>query len=138
VSTLYQATIVHHDREPQHHGPLAGATHEATIDNPLCGDVVTMRLVIVDGVIADAAFESRGCALARAGASMATCHTIGQTTADAVALAAAIESLVTAAPGSPIPAGLGELEALAGARAFKSRRTCACLAFRAVVAAIRG
>ena len=33
---LYHATIVAHDREPHHHGPLRAATNEATIDNPLC------------------------------------------------------------------------------------------------------
>jgi nitrogen fixation protein NifU and related proteins len=134
---LYQATIVKHDREPFHEGPLPRATHVATVDNPLCGDVVTMRVVVENGVVIDAAFEARGCSLARAGASIAASRAIGQTAAAIGELAATMEQLVTAAADAPVPAGLGELEAFVPVRAFKSRRSCACLAFRAIDAAVR-
>ena len=63
---LYQAIIIDHDRNPRHHGALAGATHSATIDNPLCGDVVTIQLALDGDTIRAAAFECKGCALARA------------------------------------------------------------------------
>ena len=43
---LYHALIVEHDRSPRNEGPLDGATHVATLDNPLCGDVVTMRAIV--------------------------------------------------------------------------------------------
>jgi nitrogen fixation NifU-like protein len=134
---LYQAVIVKHDREPFHEGPLPHATHIATMDNPLCGDVVTIRFVVAAGVIVDAAFEAHGCALARAGASMVTARAIGVAPAVVEALAAVVEQVVNAVPDAPIPPGLGELEAFVGVRTFKSRRTCACLAFRAAEAALR-
>jgi nitrogen fixation protein NifU and related proteins len=134
---LYQATIVKHDREPLHEGPLANATHVATVDNPLCGDVVTIRIVVEHGIITDAAFEARGCSLARAGASIATSRAIGNTAMAMRELAATVEQLVGAAPDAPIPPDLGELEAFVPVRAFKSRRSCACLAFRAIDAALR-
>ncbi len=134
---LYHATIVAHDRDPHHHGPLPTATHQATIDNPLCGDQVTMRLQIVDGTIVDAAFEGRGCALSRAASSMLTDRTIGTTIEEARTLAQTVEQFVHTAPEVAIPPGLGELEAFAGVRAFKSRRVCACLPFRALVAALK-
>jgi nitrogen fixation protein NifU and related proteins len=133
---LYHATIVKHDREPRHEGPLENATQVATVDNPLCGDVVTIRLVIEDGIVTRAAFEARGCSLARAGASICTSRAIGTTTAAVRELAATMELLVHAAPGAPVPPDLGELEAFVPVRAFKSRRICACLAFRAIDAAV--
>lgn len=133
---LYHATIVAHDRSPLHEGPLPGATHTMTLDNPLCGDVVTIHLVICGGIVSAAAFEARGCSLARAGASIATARAIGASPAALRGVSAAVETLVHGAPGAPLPTELGEAEAFVGVRAFKSRRACATLAFRALVGAL--
>ncbi len=136
VRELYQALIVDHDRAPRNEGPLAGATHDATVDNPLCGDVVTVHLRMGDGRVADVRFEGRGCALSRAAASIMTTHLAGRDTAELRALAAAFEAFARAAPDAPVPADLGDLTAFAGVRAFRSRQLCAILPFRALVAAL--
>jgi len=136
VDQLYQATIVDHDRNPRNHGPLAGATHDATVDNPLCGDVVTVHLCVAGDAIREAAFEARGCALSRAAASIMTTALRDRSVADARALAAAFDVFVQGAPEAPVPAELGELGAFAGVRRFRARRVCATLAFRALLAAI--
>lgn len=133
---LYQALIVEHDRAPKNQGPLPGATHQATIDNPLCGDEVTMRLVVGGNQVAAARFEARGCALCRAAASMLTARVVGLPVAELPALAAAFEAFVAAEPGSAVPGELGDLTAFAGVRAVRSRRVCATLPFRALVAAL--
>jgi nitrogen fixation protein NifU and related proteins len=151
VDQLYQAAIVDHDRNPRNHGPLDGATHEATIDNPLCGDVVAIQLQVDGDAIRDIRFEGRGCALSRAAASMMTGALRDRPIAEARALASAFEAFVRAAPdsidatspGSHVaPADpstsieLGELAAFAGVRKFRSRQACATLAFRALLAAL--
>ena len=144
LDDLYQAVIVDHDRAPRHHGPLAGATHAATIDNPLCGDVVTLHLRIEDGTIRAATFEGRGCSLSRAAASILTTLLPGRDLAAARALSAAFEAFVQSPPAAPAaPAApavpdvpLGELTAFAGVRRFRSRRACATLPLRALAAAI--
>jgi nitrogen fixation protein NifU and related proteins len=133
---LYHQAIVEHDRHPHHHGPLPGATHAATIDNPLCGDVVTVRLIVDGDRIAAIAFEGRGCALSRAAASMMTERLMGAALADAPALAGAFERFVAEPREAAIPAELGELAAFRGVRAVRSRRTCATLPFRALVSAL--
>jgi nitrogen fixation protein NifU and related proteins len=134
---LYQATIVEHDRAPRNQGPLPGATHEATIDNPLCGDVVTVRLRLDDaGRVAEIRFEGHGCALSRAAASIMTTRAAGLAAPALRTLAATFDALTRAPPDAPIPAALGDLAAFAGVRAFKSRRACATLPFRALVAAL--
>jgi len=136
---LYQALIVEHDRAPHNCGPLPEATHSATIDNPLCGDVVTVRLVVLpDDTIARVAFEGRGCALSRAAASLMTTRVAGQPIAAATALADRFERFVAEPADAPIPDELGELAAFRGVRAFRSRRSCATLAFHALVTAVRG
>jgi nitrogen fixation protein NifU and related proteins len=136
LDQLYQAAIVDHDRNPRNHGPLAGATHDATVDNPLCGDVVTVHLRVAGDAIGEAAFEGRGCALSRAAASMMTVAVRDRSVAGARALAAAFEAFVHGAPEAAIPAELGELAAFAGVRRFRARRVCAALAFRALAGAL--
>ncbi|HEU4726704.1 MAG TPA: SUF system NifU family Fe-S cluster assembly protein [Kofleriaceae bacterium] len=136
VDDLYQATIVEHDRAPRNHGPLPGATHQATADNPLCGDVVTVRAQITDGVVSEIAFEGRGCALSRAAASIMTTMVRDHTVEDARRLAAAFELCVQSAPDAAIPDELGDLRSFAGVRRFRSRRVCALLPFHALVDAL--
>ena len=136
LDQLYQAVIVDHDRAPRNHGPLASATHQATADNPLCGDIITLHLHIEGGVIRDLSFEGRGCALSRAAASILTTMLQGRPLAAAHALAAAFDAFVQSAPDVPADAQLGELTAFAGVRRFRSRRACATLPLRALAAAI--
>lgn len=133
---LYQAAIVEHDRTPRNTGPLPEATHHATLDNPLCGDVVTVHARIVDGVVRDLRFEGQGCALSRAAASMMTTMVRDRTTAASRELAAVFEQFVRAAPDAAIPEELGELRAFAGVRRSRSRRVCATLGFRALLRAL--
>jgi nitrogen fixation NifU-like protein len=133
---LYQATIVDHDRSPRNAGPLAGATHHATVDNPLCGDVVTVHARISEGVVHDLHFEARGCALSRAAASIMTTLVRERSTDESRRLAAAFEHFVQAPPDAAIPEDLGELRAFAGVRRFRSRRVCATLGFRALLRAL--
>ena len=139
IDELYQATIVDHDRAPRNCGTLADATHHATVDNPLCGDVVTVQTRIVDGVVCDVVFEGRGCALSQAAASIMTTMVHGHSTEASRRLAASFEQFVQAAPDAAIPdeldAELGELRAFSGVRKFRSRRVCAMLPFRALLQA---
>jgi nitrogen fixation protein NifU and related proteins len=136
IDQLYQATIVEHDRAPRNHGVLAAATHAATVDNPLCGDVVTVQARIEDGIVREIAFEGRGCALSRAAASIMTTMVRDRTTDASRQLAATFEQLVQATTDAAIPDELGELRSFAGVRRFRSRRVCALLPFRALIRAI--
>src|SRR5262245_30992196 len=121
---LYQATIVDHDRSPRNAGPLPDATHQATVDNPLCGDVVTVHARITDGIVHELRCEARGCALSRAAASIMTTMLRECSTDESRRLAAAFEHFVQTAPDAAIPEELGDLRAFAGVRRFRSRRVC--------------
>jgi len=138
VDELYQATIVEHDRAPRNYGHLPDATHQATVDNPLCGDVVTIQARIRDGVVAGIAFEAHGCTLSRAAASIMTEMVRDRSIAQVQQLAAAFEHCVQATPDAAMPDELGDLRSFAGVRRFRSRRVCALLAFRALLDALEG
>jgi nitrogen fixation NifU-like protein len=133
--TLYQDVIVTHGKAPHHEGPLAGATHEATVKNPLCGDRVTVRLRVVGGTIEEARFEAKGCMIARASSSLLTDAVEGLSLSAALALMPRVEKSITSGEADP---GLGALESLRGAHAFPARRTCVLLPWRALESAASG
>ena len=138
TDALYPALIVEHDRNPRHRGELAGATHRATVDNPLCGDVVTVELVVDAGQIRAIACHGDGCALARAAASLMAVRLTDAPVAAVADLVASFAQLVSAPLDAPVPDALGDLAAFRGLRAVRSRRGCATLPFRALTAALAG
>jgi nitrogen fixation protein NifU and related proteins len=132
LKALYNALILEHDRRPRNEGPLEGATHEASEDNPLCGDEITVRLRASSGHIDEARFQGQGCALSRASASLMTEALRGKRLDEARSLADAFEASLE---GRAPPPAEG-LEAFAGVREFPSRVGCATLAWRALRGAI--
>lgn len=140
VDTLYQEVILRHARSPDNCRRIEGATHTAKGENTLCGDALSVDLQLKDGdVIADVAFEGRGCALMIASASLMTEAVKGIACERAEALAAAFESLC--AGNAEIEGGddVGPtLRVFAGVQAFPARRKCATLPWHTLKAALRG
>ena len=83
---LYQEVILDHSRQPRNFRRPDHANREAKGDNPLCGDKVTVYLLVEDGVVRDVRFEGRGCAISMASASMMTETLKGRSAAEAAAL----------------------------------------------------
>jgi nitrogen fixation protein NifU and related proteins len=140
LDDLYQQVIVDHSRHPRNFGPLPGANRRAVGDNPVCGDRVTVSLILdPSSRIAGVAFEGHGCAIATASASMMTEHVRGRTRDEAHALAEHLDRIVSGAPVEPGAGGRldsGELAALSGVARFPVRVKCARLAWRALLAAL--
>jgi nitrogen fixation NifU-like protein len=70
TDALYREAILDHYRHPRHKGHLQEADIHYHDHNPFCGDEITIELKVEDGVIVDAAFDGRGCAISQATASM--------------------------------------------------------------------
>ena len=68
---MYQEKILDHYKHPRNKGELEGASHRGKESNPLCGDEISIGLV-VDGAdrIADVRFTGQGCAISLASASV--------------------------------------------------------------------
>jgi nitrogen fixation NifU-like protein len=135
---LYHELIFDHYRQPRNRGVLAHANHTAQGYNALCGDRITLYLLIEDGVVKDARFEGVGCAIATASASLMTEALKGRSLAEAEALFGRFHEMVTAPPGAPLPRDptLGKLMALSGVREFPARVKCATLAWHTLHAAL--
>ena len=128
---LYQEVILDHSRHPRHYGPLEAASHKAEGYNPLCGDRVTVYLMLdADGRVADIKFEGKGCAISQASASMMTDMLKGRTQEEAETLMQGFLHLVKGEGAN----GLSEddrerLDVMSGISEFPMRVKCATLAW---------
>ncbi|MGE0712588.1 MAG: iron-sulfur cluster assembly scaffold protein [Planctomycetota bacterium] len=58
-----------HFQHPRHVGRLAAPDAEVSLENPVCGDQLTLGLRVQAGAVAEVAFQVRGCSGAIAAAS---------------------------------------------------------------------
>ena len=73
MDDLYRDEILEHYREPHNFGTLDAPDASYEGHNPLCGDRITMMLVVdAEGAVSDVAFNGRGCAISQASASLLT------------------------------------------------------------------
>lgn len=137
MNELYQSVIIEHDRSPRNFRKLEEPTHHAEGRNPLCGDEVQLELEVgPDGVIVDAGFQGRGCAVSKAAASMLTTAVKGKTVAEARKLFEAYHAMLTG--GETDRDALGKLAVFQGLGAYPMRVKCATLPWHAMVAALDG
>jgi nitrogen fixation NifU-like protein len=135
---LYQEVILDHNRHPRNEGKLDSATHHADGYNPLCGDCVSVFLVVEDERVRDVRFEGSGCAISTASASLMTEAVKGKTVAEAESVFREFQSMVTETGEGSDHDHLGDLAALAGVRAHPVRIKCATLAWHTMHAALSG
>jgi nitrogen fixation NifU-like protein len=133
---LYQELILDHNKRPRNRGRLDEANHEAEGYNPLCGDRVTITVLVRDGVIEDVRFEGTGCAISTASASLMSEAIKGRTVEEAEALFRRFHGLVAGEEANGGPP-LGKLEAFAGVSRFPARVKCATLAWHTLTAALQ-
>jgi nitrogen fixation protein NifU and related proteins len=78
MDSVYKEEILDHYKHPRNFGTLDDPDIHVEANNPLCGDRLSMDLVVKDGIVQDVAFSGRGCAISQASASMLTEDIIGQ------------------------------------------------------------
>jgi len=128
---LYQEVILDHSRHPRHFGTLEHPTHKAEGYNPLCGDKVSVTLVLnKEGRVADINFTGKGCAISQASASLMTELLAGRTLEDAQKLMDGFLHLVRGEDAAALSADDREyLDAMSGLSEFPMRVKCATLAW---------
>ena len=79
MDDLYREQIIEHYKNPQYRGHLDPHDIYFEDDNPLCGDHIEITLrVNGDGVVQEAAFDGRGCAISQASADLLVESIIGK------------------------------------------------------------
>jgi len=132
LQSLYQEIILDHYRAPHHAGlrePFDAEVHHV---NPTCGDEVTLRVRVADGVIDDVSYDAEGCSISQASVSVLTDLLIGKKVDDALEVHQEFLTLMH---------GRGQVEpdedvledgiAFAGVAKFPGRIKCALLGWMA-------
>lgn len=130
LNELYREVIMDHYRRPRNKGVLEGATVSIDLNNPLCGDEITLQLAVDDGVVQDAKFDGRGCSISQASASMMTQQVRGKTLNEALSMAENFKKMMHG--DEDAGKSLGDLQALQGVAKFPARVRCALLAWEAL------
>lgn len=132
IDALYDQAILQKARDATGAGRLADPDGSAMIDNPLCGDRVTIDLTLADGKVAQVGHLVRGCVLCEASAALIAEKAVGQAPSALRGIAAGIRPMLREGAAPPWP----ELEIFTPVRAVRSRHDCVELPFRALAAAL--
>ena len=132
IDALYDQAILQKARDATGAGRLKEPDGSAMIDNPLCGDRVTIDLTLADGKVATLGHLVRGCVLCEASAALIAEKAIGLAPAALRQAAAGIKPMLRESAVPPWP----ELEIFTPVRAVRSRHDCVELPFRALAAAL--
>jgi nitrogen fixation NifU-like protein len=130
--SMYQEIILDHYRNPHHRGLREPYDAEVRHVNPTCGDEVVLRVLLSGDRIADVSFESVGCSISQAAASVLTDLVIDRSIGEAMAVSDAFSQLM-ASRGQLEPAEdlLEDAVAFAGVSRYPARVKCALLPWMA-------
>ena len=132
VDSMYQEIILDHYKNPHHKGlrePFDAQVHHL---NPTCGDEITLRVNLEGDTIADVSYDSEGCSISQASASVLTDLLIGRQVDEAMStydeFLRLMQSKGQLEPDEDI---LEDAIAFAGVSKYPARVKCALLAWAA-------
>ena len=133
---LYMEVILDHNKNPRNKGIIDNHTNHADGHNPLCGDKISLDLIIVNDIVEDIKFTGSGCAISTASSSILTEYIIGKKTTEIRDLFEEFHDLVTTDNSNN--GDLGKLSVFEGVKKYPARVKCATLAWHTLIAAIDG
>jgi nitrogen fixation protein NifU and related proteins len=149
LESMYQDIILDHYRNPHHKGLRDPFDAEVYHVNPTCGDEVTLRVSVKtvptgtpgggEPVVEDVSYDSLGCSISQASASVMTDLVIGKPVAEGMRIADAfLELMRSASKGQAEPDALLDNDtvledavAFAGVSKYPARIKCALLGWMA-------
>jgi nitrogen fixation NifU-like protein len=132
VDSMYQEIILDHYRNPHHKGLRDPFDVEVHHVNPTCGDEVTLRVQVVDGVVQDVSYDGQGCSISQASTSVMTDLVIGRKVDEALSTHGAfLELMQSRGTLEPDEDVLEDGIAFAGVSKYPARVKCALLGWMA-------
>ena len=133
MDALYQKQILDYAQKARASNAVDQPTHTATLDNPTCGDRVTISLDVSGQNVNQIAVAVRGCALCEAGAGLVIACFTGQTDQTIRQLTDDFSNwLVGQNKEAPTP----EMQHFTPVKAIRNRHKCVLLACHTVVKAL--
>jgi nitrogen fixation protein NifU and related proteins len=136
LESMYQEIILDHYRNPHHRGlrePFDAEVHHV---NPVCGDEITLRVLLKDAtgdpVVEDISYDSLGCSISQASASVLADLVIGKPVDEAMRISQAfLELMQSRGAVEPDEDVLEDAVAFAGVSKYPARLKCALLGWMA-------
>ena len=136
LESMYQDIILDHYRNPHHKGlrdPFDAEVHHV---NPVCGDEVTLRVTLKDvggeAVVEDVSYDSLGCSISQASASVMSDLVIGKPVGEAMTISQAfLELMQSKGAAEPDEDVLEDAVAFVGVSKYPARIKCALLGWMA-------
>jgi SUF system NifU family Fe-S assembly protein len=135
VTDLYQKGVLRHAAAARRSGRLNDAHGSATLDNPLCGDRVTIDVKVKDGTVRDISQDVKACVLCQACASILCENAIGADRETLEDVRAQVTAMLKGGGAAPQD-GWDALKVFAPVADHKSRHACVLLPFEAAEQAL--
>ena len=110
---------------------LQNPQFEETLDNPTCGDRITLQVTLQDGQISEFSQENRACLLCQASASLLAENAVGLTLQELNEVMTSVRRILETGDGSNSEPW-EKLSYFAPVKDHKSRHICVMLPFNAL------
>ncbi|GAB3438184.1 SUF system NifU family Fe-S cluster assembly protein [Streptomonospora sediminis] len=142
LDSMYQEIILDHYRNPHNKGLREPHDGEAHHINPTCGDEITLRVHLTPAAeggglddkatVADVSYDSMGCSISQASASVLTDLLIGRSVDEGMRMLDSFTELMhSKGQAEPDEDVLDDAVAFAGVSKYPARIKCALLAWMA-------
>ncbi|MEC0089399.1 Fe-S cluster assembly sulfur transfer protein SufU [Paenibacillus macquariensis] len=130
LDDLYRQVIMDHYKNPRNKGKFEDGAITVDLNNPTCGDKITLQLKVNNGIVEDARYTGDGCSISMSSASMMTAAVKGKTLDEAREMTARFSQLML---GEDVQFDdYEDIEALSGVNKFPARIKCATLSWNAL------
>lgn len=132
LDDLYRRVIMDHYQKPRNRGTIEDGAITVELNNPTCGDSISLQMRVEDDIIKEAKFIGEGCSISLASASMMTEAVQGLNVNEAVHLSHLFSQMMQGEDIDTEKFPLEDIEALQGVSKFPARIKCATLAWKAM------
>jgi nitrogen fixation NifU-like protein len=131
LESMYQEIILDHYRNPHGKGLREGDAEVHHV-NPTCGDEITLRVKLDGSTISDISYESQGCSISQASASVLNDMLVGKSVGEAQTVQEAfLELMQSKGQQEGDEEVLEDAVAFAGVSKYPARVKCALLSWMA-------
>lgn len=132
MEQMYQDVILDHYKHPHGRGLREPFDSEAHHVNPTCGDEVTLRVKVTDGVVSDVSYDGQGCSISQASTSVLFDQVVGLPVEEALATVDSFNAMVSSRGADEGDEDvIGDGIAFAGVSRYPARVKCALLGWMA-------
>lgn len=132
IEDLYRQVIMDHYKYPRYKGLKEG--HDRInyhLNNPSCGDEMTIQVLFLNDTIEDIRHEGTGCSICCSSASVLSSHVIGKSKKESLTIIHEFYELIKGLPYNKDLLSM-EMTAYQGVTLFPARIKCATLAYKAL------